>query len=110
MHVYSSTVIHYASKNKYFTLPYDFVRLQKVNWQSLSRFQQWLNTFFQLLQDQANSSQQVFLLVDDIFIGFLIDLSRTSASHKCCRGGGGAEDHICPCRLGGRLFGTLAKK
>ena len=74
-------------KKMYFTLPCDFVRLQTAV--SFSAVAQQSNTFLQLLQDETNSSQQLFLLVNDIFIRFPIDPSRTSASHECCKGGGG---------------------
>lgn len=66
MHVDSSTVIHYAKEMLYVT-----VRLQKAESVPFSAVAQQSNTFLQLLQDQANSSQQqVFLLVDGYFYSF----------------------------------------
>lgn len=52
MHVDSSTVIHYAKEMLYVT-----VRLQKAEPVPFSAVAQQSNTFLQLLQDQANSSQ-----------------------------------------------------
>ena len=64
---------------------YVTVRLQKAEPIPFSAVAQQSNTFLQLLQDQANSSQQVFLLVDEYFHWVSTDLSPTSASHKCFR-------------------------